>query len=454
MINPDNDMSMKETSRYMRSIKFQHLLFVFAVLIVLATMFILTGCERRELYVYGDEYHSVTLDVDWRNYSSTDPDGMTYWFYPLNDPSHKPYTLTTANVRHHDLYLPGGLYEGVIIDYSPDEYSRQRFLGLDSVPTARVEATPAAYQPDTLIADSVRLNLYGEPAWTETQQPRPAISEDLGLYTVANEPEEMALDTLENKRVYEGEYGDYIPWKEREDYQSTLTVQHFYSWPESIIWKLRIRVWIKQGFNYLWNQPASITGMADGHFLALDKNNDKPCLLGIDGWELQRTGDNEGYVAITLSTFGLRPSTVLSSRTKHGGQSYPALNDNLSYDTGSGVSAGTRAPGDVEPSYNTDPDWHAYWTGNCLPEDVRLNLSFTLRDHATALFYHFNVGHRVVSYDAQQVLRIDLGPDFFKPGDPNGPDPIILPYVEPYNGAGFDAVVTPWEDEEPVDVPM
>ena len=425
-------MSMKDFYRDIRNIGLWDVLFVCGAM---AMFFLLiTGCERRELYVYGDEFHSVTLDVDWRQYQSSDPDGMTYWFYSLDNPSRKPYTMTTANVRHHDLYLPGGLYEGVIIDYSPDEFSMQKFLGLDSVATARVEAVPSAYQPDSLLADSIRWELFGEPAWTELQQPRPSICQENGLYMVVSEPEDMALDTLQNKRVYEGAYGDYIPWRERDDYQKTLTVQNFYAWPTNIINKVRIRVWIKQGFNYLWQTPASVTGLSDGHFLALDKNTDNPCLLRIDGWELERTGENEGYLGVTLNTFGLRPSTLLHDRVKHGTRS--------------------RDVGDTEPSYPDDPDWYAYWTGVNKPEDIRLNLSFTLRDHATTLFYHFNVGHCVVVFEDQQVIRIDLGPDFFFPNDPDGPEPIILPYVEAFNGAGFDAVVTPWEEEEPVDVPM
>ena len=413
--------------------------FVTAVFFILLTV---TGCERRELYVYGEEFHSVTLDVDWRNYSSTDPDGMTVWFYPLDNPAHGPYRTTTASVRHQDIYLPGGRYQGVVVDYSPEEYSRQEFLGLDTVETARVEAVPAAYQPDSLTvagegvapdhSEAVNLELYGEPAWTDMQTRRPPLNERTGLYTVDEQPEEMALDTLDSKTVAKSAYGDYIPWKERDTYQSSIIVQQLYSQPETIVWKLRIRIWIRSGFNYLWQSPSSITGLANGHFLGLDKNTDVSSLLNIGEWELQRTGDNSGYIGATLSTFGLRPESILDSRQLH---------------------VGTRAPGDTEPDYG-DEDWWSYYTGLCLPEQLRLNLSFTLRDHATVCNYHFNVGHCVVSFDEQLVLRIDLGEDFFYPGDPGGPQPIDLPYVEAYNGTGFDAKVTPWQDEPPVDVTM
>ena len=445
-----------------RNYLLEDILLVVLVATFVFVLLMLAGCERRELYVYGDEFHSVELEVDWRKYADRDPDGMTVWFYPLDTEGtvlsvHKPYRTTTANVRHHDLYLPGGRYQGVVVDYSPEEFARQQFLDIDSLPAARVEATPSPYQPDSLtvagegvpegLSDEVNWQLYGEPAWTDLQTSRPPIREATGLYTVDNQPEQMALDTLDKKTVDRGLYGDYIPWQERNTYQSSIIIKKLLSEPESIVWKLRIRVWIKNGFNYLWQTPASISGLADGHFLPLDVITDNPCLLSIDGWETERTGENSGYISVTLNTFGIRPETLRPDRILHGGT-----------DLGDGNR--TRA-GETEPEYGT-PEWYEYYTQNCLPEDIRLNLAFTLRDHATTVYYHFNVGHYVVSYDNQLVLRIDLDPDFFDPdnpdgaygsgGDPDNPDPIDLPYVDAYNGTGFGADVTPWEEMPPIDV--
>lgn len=427
-------------------------LFVLAALTFIAGLLLLSACERRELYVYGDEFHSVELEVDWRKYASSDPDGMTVWFYPLDTEGtlsvQKPYRTTTANVRHHDLYLPGGRYQGVVIDYSPEEYSRQQFLDIDSLRGARVEATPSSYQPDSLtvagegvppgLSDDINWELYGEPAWTDLQTDRPAIREESGLYTVANQPEQMALDTLNDKYIDRGEYGDYIPWQERNTYQSQIKITKLLSEPETIIWKLRVRVWIKNGFNYLWQTPSSITGLADGHYLPLDENTDRSCLISIDGWDTERTGENSGYISTTLQTFGIRPETLRPDRQLH--------------------HNGTRDPGDTEPDYGNQ-GWNDYYTGLCQPGDLRLNLSFVLRDHATTLNYHFNVGHMVVSFDEQLVLRIELGPEFFDPGNPDGAygegggdGAIDLPFVDAYNGTGFGADVTPWEEQPPIDV--
>ena len=402
----------------------------FSAIIGVGAMILFSSCERRELYVYGDEFHSVELEVDWREYASSDPDGMTVWFYPIDTGRTSPYRSTTASVRHHDVYLPGGYYQGVVVDYSPEEYSRQEFLDMDIMQSARVEATPSSYQPDSLtvvgegvaksVSGLINTQLFGEVAWNTVHVERPDINQATGLYIVANQPESMALDTLHNRYVDQGRYGDYIPYKERDTYQDSIRITTLYAQPTTLIWKLRIRVWIKSGFNYLWQMPGSISGLSNGHLLALNENTDTPCLLFIDSWSTERTGTDSGYISATVSTFGLRPGTILPDRELHYAATRAGEND--------------------------------YYTNVCRPDQIKLNLSFLLRDHATLLHYHFNVGSYVVDYDNQLVLRVELGPDDFYPNNPNGPEPIVLPYVDAYNGTGFGADVTPWDDEPPVDI--
>ncbi|MDO4984934.1 MAG: DUF5119 domain-containing protein [Prevotella sp.] len=402
----------------------------FSAIIGVGAMVLFSSCERRELYVYGDEFHSVELEVDWREYADSDPDGMTVWFYPIDTGRTSPYRSTTASVRHHDVYLPGGYYQGVVVDYSPEEYSRQEFLDMDIMQSARVEATPSSYQPDSLtvvgegvaksVSGLINTQLFGEVAWNTVHAERPAINQATGLYIVANQPESMALDTLHNRYVDMGRYGDYIPYKQRDTYQDSIRITTLYAQPTTLIWKLRIRVWIQSGFNYLWQMPASISGLSNGHLLALNENTDTPCLLFIDSWSTERTGTDSGYISATVSTFGLRPGTILPDRELHYAATRAGEND--------------------------------YYTNVCRPDQIKLNLSFLLRDHATLLHYHFNVGSYVVDYDNQLVLRVELGPDDFYPNNPNGPEPIVLPYVDAYNGTGFGADVTPWDDEPPVDI--
>lgn len=404
---------------------------------------LLTGCDRRDLYVYGDEFHSVVLNVDWRQYdASRDPDGMTVWFYPLDNPGHAPYRTTTGNVRRQELYLAGGRYHGVVIDYSPEEFSNQTFLGMDSLATARVVSLPAPYQPDSLtiagegvprsISPQVNAQLYGDEAWTSLQGSRPGRDAATGLYTVAAAPEMMALDTLADKLIRENGYGDFIPFEERDGYQNTITMQQLTSVPKSIIWRLRVRIHIREGYNYLWQQVASVSGLADGHLLAQDRNTEQSCLMTIGDWEMQRTGANEGYLAATINTFGLRPGSIRFDAERH----------SLDRPEG-GLATDDRIVARARAAVGTgNSHWWDYYSNVCLPAQVRINLSFVLRDHATVLNYHFNVGDCITAYDEQLVIRIDLEPN------------IALPYVDAYSGAGFGAEVTPWEEEEPMDVTM
>lgn len=395
----------------------------------------LSSC-RRDLYVFGDEFYTVTLDVDWRDFDNYDPDGMTVWFYNLQEPDSKPYRTTTANVRQANLFMPNGRYQGVVVSYSPEEYSRQQFLDMDDVNLARLEATPASYQPADLVtpgvavaADDDRLvreTLYGASAWNDGQ-PHNA-SADGTYYIVANQPEPLGADTIDNRDINAGSaFGDYIPWKDRSEYQSGITVQSIYAVPHSLITTMSVRVYIIGGFSNLWTTRGTITGLADGHRLPQHVNTDNACLVALDEWETERTGKDEGWISTTLTTFGLRPSIRHDDADFH-----PST-----------TTGKSRYDGE-------ECDINGYYTHVCDAEDLRLNLAFILRDQHTVVTYHFNVGDAVVSFDDQLVLNVELDADFL---DENG-GPIILPEVEAYGGTGFGADVTPWQEVAPVDIAM
>lgn len=359
---------------------------------MIATLLVLllTACHRRDLYVYGDEFYSVQLSVDWREYATHDPDGMTLWFWPEDDAPETTdtYRFTTADVRYFDLYLAGGRYRSVLIDYSPNEYSRQQFVDMESAYTACVRAALDTHQPEALSA------LYGEEAYAlplTDKQPS-------GLYTVSCQPENMGLDTLRNMTVSYGSYGNYIPYEQRDQYQQSISVNKYKMTPKTVVWNMRIRIFMK-GINNLWQVQSSLAGMADGHYLARHENTDKLCLMTVDNWNIQRTDDaGNGYIEGTLTTFGLPPSFA-------------------------GIS-----------------------------NAIRVNLHLLLRDKSTILDYHLEVGEHVEIYEDQQLLVVDLSEQDFKNG---GLGPIIvLPYVQPHDGAGFGADVDPWEDGPEADVPI
>ena len=70
-----------------------------------------------------------------------------------------------------------------------------------------------------------------------------------------------------------------------------------------------------------------------------------------------------------------------------------------------------------------------------------------LRDEATVLNYHYDLGDKYIAViDDQLIVNIDIPVDF--PGLPD------LPYVESKGSAGFDATVTPWEEGGTADTTM
>lgn len=375
------------------------------VLALVAVIVVLAGC-RRDLWLYSDQFKQVEIDVDWRNYfrdqqlypNEPDPDGMTLWFFPKD--GRTSYSVTTSEVRHYETYLSRGDYEGLVIDYSPAEYGRQEFVGMDYAQTAKVQTTATAYQPDSLS------ELYGPACYAHAL---PSV-EPIGLYTVSWEPENMASDTV-HMHIDTGEYEEYIPYKERDSYQQTLVHQLYRMEPLIVPWRMRVRVYIK-GIYYLYQVKGSIAGLADGYYLMQDRTSSTPCLLALDNWETVVTGDNVGYIAMTFMTWGVQDTSVrYQGRHMEQGEKAENVPDNLI---------------------------------NHPADEIRLNLRLLLRDRRTVCNYHFDVGNMVREYWNEYALRIDLEDGF--EGQPD------LPYVDAYNGLGFDGVVVPWEEGGNADV--
>ena len=369
-----------------------------------ALLMVNTSCERRDLWVYQDQFKQILMIIDWRNYDrdqqlyphTPDPDGMTLWFFPTD--GRKSYRYTTAEVNRYELYLSEGDYEGLVIDYSPAEYGHQEFVGMDYANTAEVKSIPSYYQPNKYP------ELYGPDAYGKTL---PLKIDSTGFYAVAYEPEKMASDTI-FFHVKSGEYANYIPYKERNNYQSTLEKQQFYMYPVVVPWRMRVRVYIR-GINYLYQTTGSIAGLANGFMLAENHTNDTPCLLALEDWQVYGDKANSagidgglGYIAMTFNTWGMRNS--------------------------------------LWAQYDKNQPLPPYKLSDVPKDELRLNLRFLLRDRATVLNYHFDVGNMVEVFQNEYVLRIDLMDGF--DGQP------VLPYVDAFNGMGFDGIVVPWEDTQ------
>ena len=399
-----------------------------AVTMTAAAMLLLTtaGC-RRDLWVYQDNFKQVELDIDWRNYfrewavnqetqvnptvePAKDPDGMTVYLFPRD--GRPAFRYTTAEVRHFETYMSKGEYDGLVIDYSPEEYGRQEFVGMDFANTAKVQSTFASYQTDSLP------ELFGPEAYAGATLPK---KNESGFFAVSWEPEDIANDTI-YMNINTGKYDKYIPYEERNSYQATLEHQLFNLEPLIIPWNMRVRIYVK-GIYYLWKVQATLAGMADGYYLVNCKTSDTPCLLQLDGWEIHITGDNEGYIAKTFKTWG------------------PMNFENRNWD----CHVPQRPLSNREFNSTAALNGYSYEElSNRNPNEIRLNLRFLLRDRQTSVYFHADVANLVNVYRNEYALRIDLL-------DEDGRVP-ELPFVEAYNGLEFGGIVIPWQDEKPADV--
>lgn len=379
---------MKTLSKYLKQI-------FYAAPFATTAFLALTGCERRDLWVYEDGYKSVRVAVDWRHYDrdqqlyphTPDPDGMTAWFFPRD--GRKSFKHITSKVDTLETYLSQGQYDCLVFDYSPEEYGKQEFVDMDYASTAKVRSTPSSYQVDSIP------ELFGEACYAT-----PLAKNEKGYALIANDPEKMAADTVQ-MNIISGKYDRYIPYEERDSYQSSLTRQLFNVTPLLVPWNIRVRIYVKNIY-YLNKVSATIAGMADGYYLLQGKTTSTPCLQREDDWEIHATADSTGYIAKTFKTWG-------------------PLNFSNLYDILS----------KAKPDVLSDRP----------KEQIRINLEMLLRDRKTKLYYHFDVGNLVRVYYNEYALRIDLMDGF--EGQP------VLPYVEPYNGMQMDGVVIPWED--PID---
>ncbi len=372
-------------------------------LMVAMMAILLSGC-RRDLWEYANDKHEVLLETDWTE-ATERPGGMTWWFI-REDGSGMNYHAKTGNVTQAWINIPRGWYEGVVFDYSTDEYAHQEFVGMDQPSTAMVRLLPSADQP------SEGEELFGDKA-VEGFAYGIETNEATGLYMLAAEPEVMNADTLRHQLIQNGNDDIYVKWDGDEHLDtttSTVIKQTLHAKPRPIVWQLKVRVELK-GYQYMGDVRATVAGLADGCYFFPLRHSGNPCLQYLGSWGGEAINDSVGYIATTVNTFGL--SQVENP-----------------------IVATSRADGDT---YMIE-----------YMEKLRLNLQFLLRDGKTIKDYHYNVNEGSITIDNNElVVIIDIPIDY--PGSGGAPN---LPPVAGNEPASFDAIVSPWEEGATADETM
>lgn len=363
---------------------------------VLCLVAVLSSCKREPLELYYTGKATVNVFVDWESRFGEKPTGMTIML--AKDGDTITYTDITNHVDEYTIELEPGTYKMLIFNNTTGEFGSMRFGKTNSFNDIYAYA-----------AQLKRMNDFWDVNVTYMQEPE-AIGCVVDTFTVLPE-----MTDGEPRFVY---YKDKVP-NEFEGLNLFETV-------EPMTTELYVRVKVI-GINYMASVIGNISGMADGFLLSQAWRRPNSGYHLLDNWtkvtapntarETTRADEVEedysiakvGYIATKVRVFGLpRGKELLSERS------------------------------DVSNL---------------------LTLCFTLIDDKQCVFRYpvgkeikyreRDVGEYFGKADVSLELDLLLEAPFYE--DPEVPN---LPYAQPKGTGAFDAEVSPWGEEETIDIPM
>ena len=339
-------------------------------------LLVLTSCNHKEFCYNHPHTAPVRVNVDWSRFEPYEsPTGMTLSFYP--EMGEKVFTQQTHTVTHSVVELPADRYHVLVYNQSPSEFGSFKFQDTH----------------DPLLASVVAMEHSSRWYATRGEKER-----------VATEPEWLGVGNFADAEVTEAmvEEQDKIlqmasaQTRAADPVIATVT-------PRNVIYTVSVKVNV-QGLHNLRSARASLTGMAEGYFLAQDKRMDTEVTHLIEEWSVTRdeADPTKGDINASFTCFGL--------------------------------------PGD-----------HAGQAA----ENV-LTLDLLLVDNSTIKTFVFHAGDKFTTSDSSSVeTEVELELYIELTHDLNG-DLIVLPDVQPEggSGSGFSASVDDWGEEIEHDIKM
>lgn len=401
-----------------------------------------TGCERRPLEEewQAGGYAEILLMTDWKELNPYEiPTGLTALFYPTNGGN--PVTVMSNNTVLNPVRLAQGTYQVLVFNQSIYEFGSMNFTGMDAFATATANLNPLS-PGNTLTAADYK--------WL-TQVLHTSDSVALGMrapeYFHADRFEYEVTEELCKKQFYKenGIVGSDVPvWDipEPEEYVDTI-----FSTPPPVPPTLYIKAHVK-GINNAYQVRAYIDNMAAADRFGPHVNAEETALHVISNWAINIDPADKKRGTFTGSTrcFGV-PTQIVTHNPFNdlAALAEPALS------TVEGSSSSRSSSS--EPALSTVE-------GSSLIKDYGRNILFIevlLRDGKTHCTFAYDVTDCITYSEGE--LRLDLvlnindypgtSPD---KADEEGKDyPIILPDVPDVigsGGAGFDATVEDWKNED------
>lgn len=365
---------------------------------VLCLVAVLSSCKREPLELYYTGKATVNVFVDWESRFGEKPTGMTIML--AKDGDTITYTDITNHVDEYSIELEPGTYKMLIFNNTTGEFGSMGFAKTKSFNDIYAFAVQLERTTD-----------FWDVNTTYMREPE-AIGCVVDTFTVLPE-----MTDGEPRFVY---YKDKVP----NDFEGL----NLYETVEPMTTELYIRVKVI-GINYMASVIGNISGMANGFMLSQAWRRAAWGYHLLDNWyrvadpyearKVTRADGDEvtedytkakvGYIATKIHVFGLPHGKELLSER----------------------------------------------------EDVSnmLSLCFTLIDESQHVF-NYPVG-KEIKYREKDVgeyfgkadvsLELDLlleAPFYADPEVPN------LPYAQPKGTGAFDAEVSPWGDDEIIDIPM
>ncbi len=332
------------------------------------------SCKRRPLTYGHYPFSDIVVVPDWSEslVGEDKPLGTSAWFFPKD--GSEPLVFKSNNVDGFSVPVPEGVYDILVFNRSENEFSTLGFKGMDKLSTAEVYS----------IEDETKgwyTRVDGELVVKHPEKIASAVRRDFEVT-----PEMIATTAL--IRLGEAKPSD------------TLTKIHVT--PKLLTKIINVRIKII-GIHNLRSARATISGMAQGHWIELNENNTTDATYILENWN--KVGvQGEGELYFNYQTFGL---------------------------LGRGSSNNSTG--------------YEYWTGF-------MNLEVLLVDNKTVVKFPLPLDHTMITENTAGDVDLTITIGF----DPAGPvDPPVLPDVEPDEGdAGFDAEINGWTDHVEIPIPI
>lgn len=332
------------------------------------------SCNHDELCYHHPHDASVRVDVDWSDFVEETPTGMTVMVYPQD--GGKALTQHTNTTSHAIFALPAGTYHSIVYNQSPSEYGSLSFRGMEKFETAEVYANTTDSRWYTSRGDEDG-RVVTEPEWVGTDRVK-----------------DMIVTPEMVEKTGEDNFAQFSISRGRSD-NSFLIGEHH---PLNIIYTITVKVHIDGIYN-LRSARASLSGLAEGYFMGLEKPSANKVTQLLEEWKmsLDPIDPTKGTIDAKITCFGLPYG--------HQGKA----------------------------------------------EENELMLSLLLVDNKTILDFPFHVGDKFetrVEEDVQLQLRLALNVELTI----DTPLPDVKP--EGSGDGGFNAKVDDWGDEENIDINM